>query len=151
MTAARTERHETAVVRRLVDEVMNGRRLGVLDELCTPSMARKWRRWAAPFQASFPDMRMEIVQLVAEGDTVVGRFTCSATHTGEWRGHAATGRRFENVNEVYSSTSKTGGSRRRGGSKTRSIACDSSASRLDRGTCGAYPYGREVLLQPSRM
>jgi predicted ester cyclase len=101
MTAARTERHETPVVGRLVDEVMNGRRLGVLDELCTPSMARKWRRWAAPFQASFPDMRMEIVQLVAEGDTVVGRFTCSATHTGEWRGHAATGRRFENVNEVY--------------------------------------------------
>ena len=46
-------------------------------------------------------MRMEIVHLVAEGDTVVGRFKCSATHTGEWRGHAATGRRFEHVDEVY--------------------------------------------------
>jgi hypothetical protein len=23
------------------------------------------------------------------------------THTGEWRGHAASGRRFENVDEVY--------------------------------------------------
>jgi predicted ester cyclase len=101
MTVARTDRYETAVVRRLVDEVMNERRLDVLDELCTPSMARRWRRWVAPFQASFPDMRMEIVQLVAEADTVVGRFTCSATHTGEWRGHAATGRRFENVEEVY--------------------------------------------------
>ena len=101
MTVARTDRYETAVVRRLVDEVMNERRLDVLDELCTPSMARRWRRWVAPFQAPFPDMRMEIVQLVAEGDTVVGRFTCSATHTGEWRGHAATGRRFENVEEVY--------------------------------------------------
>ena len=101
MTAARTERHEGAVVRRLVDEVMNERRLDVLDELCTPSMARRWRRWVAPFQASFPDMRMEIVRLVAEGETVVGRFTCSATHTGEWRGHPATGRRFENVDEVY--------------------------------------------------
>ena len=89
------------MVRRLVDEVMNERRLNVLKELCTPSMARRWRRWVAPFQASFPDMRMEIVQLVAEGDTVVGRFMCSATHTGEWRGHAATGRRFENVDEVY--------------------------------------------------
>ena len=53
---------------------MNERRLDVLDELCTPSMARGWRRWVAPFQASFPDMRMEIVQLVADGDTVVGRF-----------------------------------------------------------------------------
>jgi predicted ester cyclase len=101
MTAAPAERHETAVVRRLVEEVMNERRLDVIDELCTPSMARHWRRWVAPFQASFPDMRMEIVQLVAEGDTVVGRFTCSATHTREWRGHAATGRRFESVEEVY--------------------------------------------------
>ncbi len=101
MTAAHTERHESAVVRRLVNEVMNERRVDVLDELCTKTMARRWRRWVAPFQASFPDMRMEIVQLVAEGDTVVGRFTCSATHTGEWRGHAASGRRFENVDEVY--------------------------------------------------
>ena len=101
MAAARADRHETALVRRVVDEVMNERRLDVLDELCTPSMARRWRAWITPFQASFPDMRMEIVQLVAEGDTVVGRFTCSATHTGEWRGHAASGRRFENVDEVY--------------------------------------------------
>ena len=73
MTAARPEPHGKAVVRRLVDEVMNAQRLDALDELCTPSM----------------------------GDTVVGRFTCSATHIGEWRGHPATGTRFENVDEVY--------------------------------------------------
>jgi predicted ester cyclase len=136
MTAAQTERHEKAVVRRLVDEVMNERRLDVLDELCTPSTARRWRRWVSPFQASFPDMRMEIVQLVAERDTVVGRFTCSATHTGEWRGHSASGRRFENVDEVYFFSFEDGGSRKRGGLRTRSIACDSSASRLDHGTSG---------------
>ena len=29
--------------------------------------------------------------------TVVGRFTCSATHTGEWRGRAPSGRRFVDV------------------------------------------------------
>lgn len=101
MTAARTERHKSVVVRRLVNEVMNERRLDVLDDLCTPPMARRWRRWVAPFLASFPDMRMEIVQLVTEGDTVAGRFTCSATHMGDWRGHAASGGRFENVDEVY--------------------------------------------------
>ena len=43
---------------------------------------------------------MEIVELIAEGDKVVGRFTCSATHLGEWLGHAPTGRRFERLDEV---------------------------------------------------
>ena len=65
-----------------------------------PSRAPAARRWIAPFRASFPDVHMEIVELVAEGDTVVGRFTCSATHLGDWLGQAPTGRRFERVDEV---------------------------------------------------
>ena len=32
---------------------------------------------------------------------MVGRFACSATHLGDWRGHRPTGRRFEAVDEVY--------------------------------------------------
>jgi predicted ester cyclase len=59
------------------------------------------REWLGAFRRSFPDLRMELVELVAEGHTVVGRFACSATHTGEWRGHPPTGRRFENIDEVY--------------------------------------------------
>ena len=43
---------------------------------------------------------MEIVQLVADDDTVVARFRCSGTHLAEWRGHAPTGRRFERIDEV---------------------------------------------------
>jgi hypothetical protein len=39
-------------------------------------------------------------RLVAEGDKVVGRFTCSATHRSEWLGQAPTGRRFERVDEL---------------------------------------------------
>ena len=87
---------------------MNARNLDVLGELCTPAMARRWRAWVTPFQASFPDMRMKIVQLLEEAETVVGRFTCSATHTGEWRGQPATARRFENVDEVYFFTFENG-------------------------------------------
>jgi predicted ester cyclase len=108
MAAARPEPHGKAVVRRLVDEVMNGGEFDVLGELCTPAMARRWRRWVEPFLRSFPDMRMEVVQLVAEGDTVVGRFRCSATHAGDWRGHAPSGRRFEGVDEVYFFTFEDG-------------------------------------------
>jgi predicted ester cyclase len=42
----------------------------------------------------------DTVELIAEGDTVIGRFTCTATHTGTWLGHQPTGRRFTNVDEV---------------------------------------------------
>jgi predicted ester cyclase len=89
-----------ATVRRLVEEVLNGGRLEVIDELYAPQLAGAAKRWIAPFRASFPDVHMEIVELIAEGDKVVGRFTCSATHLGEWLGQAPTGRRFERVDEV---------------------------------------------------
>jgi predicted ester cyclase len=89
-----------AVVRRLVDEVFNGGHLEVIDEFYAPELAPAARRWITPFRASFPDVHMEIVQLIGEGDTVVGRFTCSATHLGQWLGQAPTGRRFERVDEV---------------------------------------------------
>jgi predicted ester cyclase len=64
-------------------------------------MARAAARWIGPFREAVLDVHMEIVQLVAEGDTVVGRFRCSATHLGTWRGHPPTGRRFKDIDEVY--------------------------------------------------
>lgn len=90
-----------AIVRRLIDEVMNGGRADTIDELCAPELAPALRAWIAPFRSSFPDVHMEIVELIAEGAKVVGRFTCSGTHLGEWRGHPGSGRRFTNVDEVY--------------------------------------------------
>lgn len=90
-----------AVVRRLIDEVLNGGRLEVIDELYAPELAKGARRWITPFRESFPDVEMQTVELIAEGEKVVGRFRCSATHLGPWRGHPPTGRRFERVDEVY--------------------------------------------------
>ncbi|HEU4514939.1 MAG TPA: ester cyclase [Nocardioidaceae bacterium] len=89
------------VVRRLVHEVMNQGDLAAIDELYAPRLAPTARQWVGPFLASFSDVRMRIVELVAEGETVVGRFACSGTHSGAWLGHPATGRRFVNVAEVY--------------------------------------------------
>ncbi|HEX9537458.1 MAG TPA: ester cyclase [Streptosporangiaceae bacterium] len=89
-----------ATVRRLVEEVLNGGRLEVIDELYAPGLAASTREWIARFRASFPDVRMEIIELIAEGDAVAGHFTCSATHTGTWLGHPPTGRRFERIDEV---------------------------------------------------
>jgi hypothetical protein len=87
-------------VRRLIEEVFNGGHLEIIDHLYSPELAPAAKRWITPFRASFPDVHMEIVELIAEGDNVVGRFTCSATHLGDWLGHAPTGRRFERVDEV---------------------------------------------------
>jgi predicted ester cyclase len=90
-----------ALVTRLIDEVVNEGRIELIDELFSAEMADLARQWFGAFRSSFPDLRMDIVELIEEDDRVVGRFHCSATHTGEWRGHAPTGQRFEDVDEVY--------------------------------------------------
>jgi hypothetical protein len=54
------------VVRRLIDEVLNGGHLKLIDELYAPELAEGAKRWIAPFRASFPDVQMEIVELIAE-------------------------------------------------------------------------------------
>lgn len=95
-------------VRRWVDEVINGGNLDLVADLYTSEAAPGARAWIAPFRASFPDVHMELIDLVAEGEKVVGRFVCSATHTGQWRGRAPTGQRFENVDEVYFFTFRDG-------------------------------------------
>ena len=89
------------LVRRLVDEVVNARDLSTLDHVASEPIARAARQWIGPFQESFPDFRMEIVDLIAEGDTVVAHFKCSGTQLGDWRGRAPTGRRFEDVDAIY--------------------------------------------------
>jgi len=89
------------LVRRLVDEAINGGRTDLIEELFVAAKVDWAHEWFGSFIRSFPDVRMTTVSLVSEGDTVVGRFKCSATHTGEWRGHPPTGRRFEGVDEVY--------------------------------------------------
>ena len=90
-----------ALVRRLVDEVVNARDESAVDELVDTEFAETVRRWIGPFRDAFPDFRMEVVELIAEGDSVAAHFHCSGTHLGEWRGVAPTGRRFEDVDEIY--------------------------------------------------
>ena len=89
------------LVRRWVDAMVNEGDLDVADEVFSPDLAAEARRWVAPFRASFTDVRMRVVTLVVDGDQVAGRFHCSGTHTGTWLGHPPTGRRFDDVDEVY--------------------------------------------------
>lgn len=89
------------LVRRLVEEAVARRNPEVIDEIASGEFAQAAKRWVSPFRSAFPDFEMVLVDLVAEGDTVVGHFKCSGTHRGEWVGVPATGRRFEAVDEIY--------------------------------------------------
>ena len=89
-----------AMVRRLVEAINGGDEGAAVEELFAPRAARRVRRLFAEFRAAFPDWHEEVVQLVAEGDTVAGRFRCSGTHLGEFLGEAPTGRHME-MEEVF--------------------------------------------------
>lgn len=88
------------MVRRMVEGINAGEIEATVDELFAPRAARRVKRLFADFRSAFPDWREEIVELVAEGDTVAGRFRCSGTHRGEFLGEAPTGKRME-VEEVF--------------------------------------------------
>lgn len=89
-----------ALVRRLVDEVMNGNHLEALDELCSPKLAPKLRTAFTQFRDAFPDWHQELLELVADDSTVVARFRCTGTHQGTWQGLEPTGRTMR-IDEVY--------------------------------------------------
>lgn len=98
-----------AVVARFYEELWNGRRLEVADEIFAPGCvthqlrsgaedaparrgAEEIKRHVAAWLASFPDLRFEVEQVIAEGDLVMTRSTMRGTHAGEWNNVAPTGR-----------------------------------------------------------
>ena len=89
-----------AMVRRMVEGINAGEIEATVDELFAPRVARRVKRMFTEFYIAFPDWREEIVELVAEGDTVAGRFRCSGTHQGEFLGEPPTGKRMD-VEEVF--------------------------------------------------
>jgi predicted ester cyclase len=89
-----------AMMRRMVEGINAGAEEATVDELFAPRAARRVKRLFAEFRTAFPDWQEGTVQLVAEGDTVAGRFRCSGTHRGEFLGEAPTGKRID-VQEVF--------------------------------------------------
>jgi predicted ester cyclase len=96
-----TAEQNKELVRRLVEEAVNRGNPDVLEEVAMGEFALAARRWVGPFRDSFPDFTMEIVDLVADSEKVAAHFRCSGTHLGEWMGHPPTGRRFQDVDEIY--------------------------------------------------
>ena len=88
------------LVRRMVEAINAGEEDVAVEKLFAPRAARRVKRLFAEFRSAFPDWHEEIDELVAEGNTVVGRFRCSGTHQGEFLGAPPTGKRME-VDEVF--------------------------------------------------
>ena len=122
--ASVSERNKVSV-RRLVEEVLNGGRMDVIDALYAPALAAEAKAWIALFGRRFPTSTWRWSSS-SPRDAVVGRFTCSGTHLGEWLGYAPTGRRFEAVAEVSIYRFGMAGSWRAGGLRITSSAWSSS-------------------------
>jgi steroid delta-isomerase-like uncharacterized protein len=51
-----------------------------------------WRRFSFSFAEAFPDIRLSIEDIMAEGDMVAARVAFRGTHRGEFQGIAPTGK-----------------------------------------------------------
>ncbi|MDP6549503.1 MAG: ester cyclase [Dehalococcoidia bacterium] len=96
-----------ALFRRFVEEVENQKNVDIVDEFFTadyldhnpppfgePGIAG-FKRALGIFFSAFPDLHVEIEDLIAEGDRVVGRLKTTGTHQGDLMGIAPTGKQID--------------------------------------------------------
>jgi len=92
------------LVRRAFEEVYNQGKLEVIDDLVASNIivfagpgeirgADGLRQYVAALRTAFPDLHMTIDEQIAEGDTVVTRWTAHGTHLGPFQGIPPTGKR----------------------------------------------------------
>jgi steroid delta-isomerase-like uncharacterized protein len=93
-----------ALVRQLVEEVINKGNVGLIDEIIAPDFAEHEvlppgmpsgreapKAMFSMLHSAFPDFHATIEQLVAEGDKVVLHMRWTGTHKGEFMGIPASG------------------------------------------------------------
>jgi steroid delta-isomerase-like uncharacterized protein len=99
-----SEQNKT-VVRRLFDELWNKGNLQVADEIfaptyqhhdaSTPDLGKgpeSEKKRVNLYRNAFHDLRLNMEDLIADGETVVARWSCRGVHKGELNGIAPTGK-----------------------------------------------------------
>ena len=94
-------------VRRLFEEVWNKGHVPVADELFTatythhdsssPDLGRgpdSEKKRVTLYRNAFPDIRFTVEDIIAEGETVMTRWSCRGTHKGDLNGMAPTGKQI---------------------------------------------------------
>ena len=91
------------LVERFYEEVVNQRRLETIDELLSKDFVHNGerrgrdgqRRTYEEFFTGFPDLKSEVVEIFAAGDSVAVHRRWSGKHEGTFQGVAPTGRSVE--------------------------------------------------------
>jgi steroid delta-isomerase-like uncharacterized protein len=99
-----TTEQNKAIIRRFWEEVFNGRKLALIDELFSTDWiyhgvaGRKvygregLKKFLAAYHHAFPDIQVKVENLIAEGDKVASHVISGGTHKGELMGIAPTGK-----------------------------------------------------------
>ena len=100
-------RDTKAIYKRMIDEAFNAGDLSVIDEVVSPNYVLHGappnmpqgpdaiRATVQTFRTAFPDLKIELKELVAEGDKVSARSVMRGTHDGVLFGIPATHKKVE--------------------------------------------------------
>ena len=92
------------LIRRWFDEVWNRGNPAAIDEMLASNAVvhglgfdlhgpAAFKEFQTAYRTAFPDIRLQVDEVVAEGDLVVARWSGSGTHSGDTLGFAGTGKR----------------------------------------------------------
>jgi steroid delta-isomerase-like uncharacterized protein len=102
--AGETAEQRKAVARRVFEEIFNQGRFEVADEIYAKDFVnhgagrdvglKEDQEAARGWKSAFPDLKMRVEMMVAEGDLVAVLWSGSGTNTGEGNGLPATGKKL---------------------------------------------------------
>lgn len=102
-----TKEANIAATKRWGAEVASAGKYDVLDEILAPGFVdhdpapdqgpgiEGIKDFFRTMRSAFPDLKAEVVEMIATDDHVAMRYTISGTHRGEFQGVPATGNSFE--------------------------------------------------------
>jgi predicted ester cyclase len=97
------------IVHEFMMEVLSGQNLDIADEILAPNYVNLltgadvngFKQMLMGMGNAFTDMRLEIDDLIAEGDVVVARWKMEMTHSGSLMGETPTGKRISSRGLTY--------------------------------------------------
>ena len=102
-----TAEDNKADVRRFIDEILVKKNIAAIDEHLSPDYVEHdempgvgpgregLKQMLGMYLGAFPDLMVHVEDIIAEGDKVVVRVRTTGTHSGDFMGIAATGKKVD--------------------------------------------------------